>query len=205
MTLPDGDLGINVDTEGGYSLPKYELYAYTEGKPNIIFLTGDVQPQYWGQFEVAEGVIDYVEKMGCKTVITIGGYGTRSKREVGIAYAIANDYTMLEELKGYDIQIAKSGIVRGAVGVVLGVAKYRKMRCLGLLGATRGLYPDIYAARTIVQIISSMYSLNIDLKDLDSEIEDMRKKMERLQEIQADVSRMAGEVAKKEPTGGYIA
>ncbi|MFQ6076902.1 MAG: PAC2 family protein [Candidatus Bathyarchaeia archaeon] len=205
LTLPDGNLGVTVKRDGTYSLPKYEFYAYTKRGPDIIFLTGDTQPQYWGQFEIAENVLNYVEGFGSRTIVAVGGYGTRSRREVGAVYAITNDATMLEELKKYGVRTANSGAIRGAFGVIMGSAKQRGMRCLGLLGATRGIYPDVYASRTIVRVISDMYSLPVSLEDLDAQVEDMGGKLRRLREIRSEVSRVAEGRARKEPPSEYIA
>lgn len=205
LTLPDGNLGVTVNRDGTYSLPKYEFYAYTERIPNIIFLTGDNQPQYWGQFEIAENVLNYVEGFGCGTVVAVGGYGIHSMREVGSVYAITNDLTMFDELRKYDVQMADSGVIRGAFGVILGSAEQRGMRCLGLLGATRGIYPDVYASKMIVRVISEMYNLPVSLERLDAQVEDMKSKMRRLREIRTEVSRSAEGRARKEPPSEFIA
>jgi proteasome assembly chaperone (PAC2) family protein len=204
LTFPDGNLGISIEMNGTYSLPKYEFYAYMEGTPNVIFLTGSAQPNVFGQYEVATSVLDFVEGLGCKTLIALGGYGARSQREVGAVYAVVNDPMTAEELRKYDIQIARGGAVTGACGLILGLGSQRKMRCIGLLGSTRGVYPDLEAARALILLISQMYNLPIDLSDLDAEIADLKSKITRLREIQAEVLEETREEKKRERRGRYI-
>ena len=46
------------------------------------------------------------------------------------------------------------------------------------MGATTGAYPDLEAARAVIQMLTGLVNIPVDLKELDTEIEDMRKKME---------------------------
>ena len=94
LALPDGFLGIKVELNGMYSLPKYEFYAY-RGNPNIIFLTGDIQPSLKGQYEVAEHVLTYIEKLGCKLIIALGGHSLRGRNQ-DIVYAVASDQKLIQ-------------------------------------------------------------------------------------------------------------
>jgi uncharacterized protein len=182
LSLPDGDVGIKVELDGTFILPKYEFYAYTKKSPHIIFLTGDVQPRVWGQYDVAEGVLDFVEKFGCDTVIALGGYGSQS-RDLNIIYAVGSEQPLIEELKGKETVTAQSGTIKGALGVVLGLGKERLMKCTGLLGATRGAYPDLHASRNVIRLLADMYDLPLSLEGLDKEISDMDTRIKLLRNI----------------------
>lgn len=205
LTLEDGNMGITVQQDGTYSLPKFEFYALTDSSPNLIFLTGDIQPQYWGQFEIANRILDYIQNLGGNTVIAIGGYGTHVRRELQLTFAIVNDVKMGEKMREMGAEVARSGTIRGAFAVLLGLAKLKQMQCIGLLGATRGLYPDIDASRRIVKILMNMYGLQIDTHDLDVRVNDMREKMRRLQEIQRQISAPSPqENVRQKPPFEYI-
>ncbi len=179
LLFPDGNLGINISDDGTYSLPRYEFYAYNEKEPHVILLTGDAQPSVIGQYEVASLVLDFAQQHGCKTVFTMGGYGTRSTNDAGSVYAVVGDSELGERLKKQGAKLAKGGAVTGAAGVILGIGRQRGLNCAGLLGATTGVYPDLEAARAVIQMLTGVASIPVDLKDLDTEIEDLRKKMER--------------------------
>lgn len=179
LLFPDGNLGINISEDGTYSLPRYEFYAYNDHEPHAIFLTGDAQPSVTGQYEVASIVLDFAQQFGCKEIFTVGGYGTRSSNDVGAVYAVVGDSDLGERLKKLGAKLAKGGAVTGAAGVILGIGRQRGLQCAGLLGATTGIYPDLEAARAVIQMLTGLVGMPIDLKDLDTEIEDLRKKMER--------------------------
>ncbi len=179
LLFPDGNLGINISDDGTYSLPRYEFYAYNEKEPHVILLTGDAQPSVTGQYEVASLVLDFAQQHGCKTVFTMGGYGTRSSNDAGLVYAVVGDSELGERLKKQGAKLAKGGAVTGAAGVILGIGRQRGLNCAGLLGATTGVYPDLEAARAVIQMLTGVAGIPVDLKDLDTEIEDLRKKMEK--------------------------
>lgn len=202
LTLPDGDVGIKVELDGTFLLPKYEFYAYTKKSQHLILLTGDVQPRVWGQYEVADSILDFVGKFGCSMIVALGGYSSQS-RDPNVVYAIASDPSMVEELKKRDAHIAQSGMVKGAFGVILGLGRERLMKCLGLLGATRGTYPDLHASKSLIRLLANIYDLPISLEDLDREIGDMDARMKRLREIRHAVPTREEKPGEREPTG-YI-
>src|SRR6266704_3236931 len=100
-------------------------------------------------------------------------------------------------------KLAKGGAVTGAAGVILGIGRQRGMQCAGLLGATTGAYPDLEAARAVIQMLTGLVSIPVDLKELDSEIEDMRKKMERFRHADVEESK-EGEEKPEEGKDRYI-
>ena len=198
LSLPDGDVGIKVELDGTYILPKYEFYIYTKKPPHIILLTGDVQPRVWGQYEVAESVLDFVTRFGCETIVALGGYTSQS-RSLNVVYAIGSNQSLVEELKKRDAVVAQSGIVKGAFGVILGLGKERLMKCMGLLGATQGAYPDLHASRNVIRLLSDLYSLPINMESLDKNISDMDARIKLLKDVGTAQPRQE-KVDGREPT-----
>ncbi len=204
LLFPDGNLGINISEDGTYSLPKYEFYSFTEKEPNVIFLTGDAQPSVTGQYEVASKVLDFAQQFGCRAVFTMGGYGTRSGNDVGAVYGVVGDSNIGERLKKMGAKLAKGGAVTGAAGVILGIGRQRGLQCAGLLGATSGTYPDLEAARAVIQMLVGLTGMPVELKDLDSEIEDMRKKMEKFRRTELEEAKEGEEEKTEEGKDRYI-
>lgn len=204
LLFPDGNLGINISEDGTYSLPRYEFFAYNEKEPHAIFLTGDAQPSVTGQYEVASMVLDFAQQFGTKTVCTMGGYATRSSNDVGAVYAVVGDLAMGERVKKMGAKLAKGGAVTGAAGLILGIGRQRSLQCAGLLGATTGAYPDLEAARAVIQMLTGLVNIPIELKDLDKEIEDMRKKMEKVGRAEQDEQKEGEEKPGEEGKERYI-
>src|SRR5881628_214830 len=203
LLFPDGNLGINISEDGTYSLPRYEFYAFGEKEPHAIFLTGDAQPSVTGQYEVASMVLDFVQGLGAKSVFTMGGYGTRSSGDVGSVYAVVGESGLGEKLRKMGAKMARGGAITGAAGVILGIGRQRGLQCAGLLGATTGVYPDLEAARAVIQMLTGLVGMPVELKDLDTEIEDMRKKMEKFRRTELEEVK-EGEEKTEEGKDRYI-
>ena len=124
LALPDGGLGVKIELNGTYKLPKYSFYAY-KGKPDILFLAGDIQPSMQGQYDVIKHVLKYVKGFGCKSIIALGGYGIRSKN-IDDVYVVASDPKIIQMLGKKKVKIAQGGSVKGAFGVILQILAQTK-------------------------------------------------------------------------------
>ncbi|TMI26428.1 hypothetical protein E6H24_02800 [Candidatus Bathyarchaeota archaeon] len=109
-----------------------------------------------------------------------------------------------ERLKKLGAKLARGGAVTGAAGVILGIGRQRGLQCAGLLGATTGVYPDLEAARAVIQMLTGLVTMPVELKDLDTEIEDMRKKMEKLRRTDLEESKEGEEEKPEEGKDRYI-
>lgn len=204
LTFPDGSIGININSDGTFALPHYEFYAYNSGKENgrdFIFLTGDCQPITSGQIEVAEKVLEYVGTLGCRTVIGVGGYGVQSPEEVGSVYTVVGTVEVGNTLSKHGAKIANSGAVTGACGVILGLATRREWTCMGLLGATRGVYPDLEAARGVVNLIAVLYEIPVETLELDRQVEEMKKKIASLGKVETEAPGEEDQASRRRPEG----
>ena len=204
LTLLDGSTGVHINSNGTFFLPKLEFYAYNQKKPNIVFLTGDTQPTVYGQYEIAECVLDFVQKYGCERVIAVGGFQTPFERELGRVYGVYNKPYLAEELKSLGINLTRSGAITGACGVILGLGDQRNLESVGLLGATRGEYPDMEAARGVLKVLSKILNLEIDLSRINREIEEMKKRLESLHRIQTEAIDQFSREFRRGPSPFYV-
>jgi uncharacterized protein (TIGR00162 family) len=202
IALPDGDLGVRVDLDGTFELPKYEFYAHERKNQSLIILTGEIQPSPWGQYAVATRIIEYASSLGCSSIVALGGHIIQGRRSDSV-YAIGSTKNIIDELKKQKVQLAQAGAVKGAFGVLLGLAQQRNIPCLGLLGATPGTYPDLGAARNVLRILTNMYRLPVELEDIDKKIQDMESRVRRFQEFQVEAPGAEQQGAPPVPRG-YI-
>jgi len=201
--LPDGDMGVRVELDGTFMLPKYEFYAYTETEPNLLFLTGDIQPAAWGQYNVANAILDFACRQGCNIVLCLGGYSIQGRR-MDQVYTIGDNLKTVEELRQLQgVQLAQSGAVKGAFGVLLGLAKQREVKCFGLLGATPGTHPDLRAARNVLRVLAKVYRLPIELTDIDRKVEEMEGRVKKFREFQSAMPQQE-QPSQTEVPRGYI-
>lgn len=150
---------VFVSKEGICSPPHYKLYAPSSAeKMNTIILTGNTQPSLdnvVAYYEICEEVLDFAQKLGCELIITLGGVPVSTdKKEVYIA-ATSNDLAADIMAKGGVIY--GRGRVMGVTGLLLGLAKERKLDGVCLLGGTSGLQPDKDAGNAVFQLLLKIF------------------------------------------------
>ena len=170
------------------------------GNHDLIFLTGDSQAQtIEGQYDVADSILDFAEKHGVKTIITIGGYRKEAEEEKPEVVAVSTESSLLSRaLKAEAIASPSGNPIVGTAGLLLGLAKFRKIRALCLLGETRGYLPDPKAAKGVLAVLQSILEIKIDLGGIDKEIERAKKIIERMQKIAKERETHARETRKIE-------
>jgi hypothetical protein len=174
-------------------LLKNEFHYYQAKKPgqrDLVFLVGDCQsltPQ--GHYEVIDKILDFIEKLGVKEIITVGGLATgeleTSKKIIG---SVTDEKIMKKYVK-HDIDFKageKVGYIVGAAGLLLGLGKERGIDGMCLLGQTSGfpIVTDPKAADAVLKVLVGILGLKIDMGKLDKKVEEMEdfiKKIEGLQ------------------------
>jgi len=68
---------------------------------------------------------------------------------------------------------------------LLGIARFKGLNALCLLGETRGYMPDPKAAKSVLNALCKILELNVDLSGLDVEIERAEKLLEKMHQIEA--------------------
>jgi len=168
---------VVVNKKGGIRLLRAELYYWKGGwrTCDLILLTGDSQAQTIdGQYEVAAKLLDFAEKYGVRRVITIGGY--RSDSGEPKVMCASNSEKLLRAAEAAGARAAPSGSpIVGIAGLLPGLTSFRNMEGLCLLGETRGYLPDPLAAKKVLEVLTRLLNIPLDLSMLDEEIEKARK------------------------------
>jgi uncharacterized protein (TIGR00162 family) len=178
---------VLVDKKGGARLLRGEFYFLKNetGENDFIFLTGDSQSQtIEGQFEVANSILDFAEKKKVKIVITIGGYRNEFEGTPNVVAVSTNPVLLEKALNAKAVSSEAGTPIVGTAGLLLGLAKFRKMDALCLLGETRGYLPDPKTAKTVIEILQGLLGLDVDLKGLDEDIERSKEILGKMQDIE---------------------
>jgi uncharacterized protein (TIGR00162 family) len=187
MYSPHFPYHVIVNEKGGVRLLRGEVYVWRndETQNDFIFLTGDSQPQtIEGQFEVANAILDFAEEKKVKTIITIGGYRNEFEGFPKIV-AVSTTPKLYEQAKKAKASPSEAGTpIVGTAGLLLGLAKFRKLDALCLLGETKGYLPDPKTAKSIIEVLGKLLEIAVDLKGLDKEIEKSNQILGRMQDIE---------------------
>lgn len=139
-------------------LPKIQFYACS--KPELVLVVG-YHPNFKGQYEVAEKVVDFLSESHVKRMIVAAGYGSNTKSVV----CAANNPEIISEMKEkFNIETGYEGPFMGFSGLVFGLAQRKKIEALCLFASTRPTendleFPDNEASERILEKLRKMINL----------------------------------------------
>ena len=178
---------ILVNKKGNVRLLRAEFYFWKNPKgPNdLLFLIGDSQAQtIEGQYEVTNSILDFAQKLKTKIIITIGGF-RQEAQDTPRVMAVATSSELLEKaLEAKAIASPAGNPIVGTAGLLLGLAKFKKIEALCLLGETRGYLADPSAAKSVLEKLQKIIGFEIDLVGLDSQILKAQELVAKMREIE---------------------
>ena len=166
--------------DGGASSPINELYycKREDGGRDLIIWYGNTQALTTsGQYELVGKVLDLVQELGCRFVISIGGFKKDDVQNVPGIYTAATDLkTMTEALElGTKVMV---GHIFGIAGILIGLAKLRGLKGFSILVDTLGMYPDANATRYALTTLGKYLNLDVDMSKIDATMDETKKALE---------------------------
>jgi uncharacterized protein (TIGR00162 family) len=192
---------VLVNKKGNVRLLRGAFYFWKNenGQNDLILFTGDSQSQtIEGQYEIAGRMLDFAQKHGVKTIVTIGGYRMETKDKPKVFAAATAQDILDKALHAGAIMSGSGSPIVGTAGLILGLARFKKIDALCLLGETRGYLPDPLAARSVLEVLKSTFDFDADLAGLDEEIAKAETMVTRLQKIEEKRVLQAEETRKEE-------
>jgi uncharacterized protein (TIGR00162 family) len=160
--------------------PLNELYYYRgkDDERDMVIWYGNTQAlTTFGQYELCGRVLDVAQELGCKYIITLGGYRQEEIRTAPQVYCAASDADTLAEALELGTKIMV-GQVFGIAGIMVGLAKLRGFKSFSLLVDTLGTYPDANATRIALTILNKFLKMKIDVSRVDEAADETKKILE---------------------------
>jgi hypothetical protein len=192
---------VYVSKKGAVRLLRGTFYFWKNknGKNDLIFFTGDSQAQtIEGQYEISDRILDFAKQHNVKLIVTIGGYRIEVKDKPKVIAAATSSELLDRALRANAIVSQTESPIVGTAGLILGLAPFKKIDALCLLGETRGYLPDPNSAKSVLETLKSMLNLDVSLTGLDEEIIKADKIVSRLQRIEEKRTLQAEETRKEE-------
>lgn len=161
--------------EGSFRAPLNELYYARSGEIDLLILYGNTQaitPE--GQYELCGKILDVAQRYGCELVACMGGLRRRIPARPPRVFCVSTDQELLNRVVSYGTGVVRGQVV-GVAGLLLGLAKLRKMKGFCLLAETPGLYPDAEAAEAALRVLCKILKIEVDLKRLSLAAEKTRE------------------------------
>jgi len=205
---------VFVNEQNLVDLPTIRILHKKIKDKDFLFLAGDVQPiDEASCYEFCNKVLDIVQDMKVKEVITLGGIGLQKVPENPQVYCTGNSKQIIQKYKSPNLKCDIYGIVgpiMGVSGLLVGLAKYRDIPSIAMLAETFGhpTYVGIKGARAILKVLDKKLNLGLDLAHLDMEIQqvdtEIKTKKEQITKLQQQQKRRDLPKAGKRPDISYI-
>lgn len=192
---------VLVSKKGNVRLLRGTFYFWKSknGKNDFVFFTGDSQAQtIEGQYEISDQILSFAKKCNVEMIVTLGGYRMEAKDRPNVIAAATNEELLNRALKAKAVVSPLGSPIVGTAGLILGLARFKKIDALCLLGETRGYLPDPRSAKSVLEVLQAMLGFSVDLSGLDEEISRAEKMVMRLQTIEEKRTLHAEEVRKEE-------
>jgi proteasome assembly chaperone (PAC2) family protein len=154
------------------ALPVLELYAYTKGNKQFIFLTGDAQPsQELSSYTLSQIILHFLSGFGKPTIITLGGIGLDVVPEKINIYITGNNVTYLKSFTGVKRDIyGVVGPIFGVTGLLLGLAKTIPSAALLAQTSADPMHIGLREAKVLLGVLTKKLGITLSYTELDKEI-----------------------------------
>ncbi|MFB6144595.1 MAG: proteasome assembly chaperone family protein [Candidatus Nanohaloarchaea archaeon] len=179
-TIVREDKTVDLLKNNIYQLPR-------EDGEDLVFIEGNAQsstPQ--GHYEIAEKIVELVERIEASRIVTVGGYGTGDVVEDPQVFGATTSEEARRgaEEAGVDFDHDVGQIV-GASGLILGLAREKGYEGICLLGETPGfLLSDPKATEAVLKSMEGIVGVDLDLSELDDKIDEAQEVLKKLQNLQ---------------------
>ncbi len=197
---------VFINEQNLIELPTIELFYKKLNGKDLLLLAGDIQPLDENScYSFVDTVLDVFQKFKGSEVITLGGIGLAQVPQNPRIFCTGTSKKIIEKYKkSTSINTNLHGIIGpivGVSGVLLGMSARRNIPAVTLLVETlqHPLYLGVKEARELVKFLNDKLQLNLNLKHLDKEINQIEKEVLKKTKELAKVQE-----AKKERAKSYI-
>ena len=188
---------VFVNEQNLVDLPTIRIFHKRVKDQDYLFLAGDVQPiDEASCYEFCNKILDIMQDLKVKEVITMGGIGMQKVPENPQVYCTGNNKKIIDKYKSQQINCNIYGIVgpiMGVSGLLVGLAKYRDIPSIAILAETFGhpAYVGMKGAGAILNALNKKLDLGLnldqlhkDIKGVDTEIKAKREQQQKAQQQQ---------------------
>ena len=200
----------NVGDDGSVRPVRGEFYYGETGQGrDLLIFTADAQPSTSrGEYELSDIVLKHGRKYGARFVISLAAYITGSFSEEQRVFGASSSREMGEMLSEHGVRLMKEGAITGMNGLFMGMAPLHGMDGVCLLGETSGYMVDPIASKAVLERLSSILKLEIDISTLNERAEEAKELIGEIQKMAAaeQGALPKGETSRTGGTGqpGYI-
>lgn len=151
---------IDIDELGLAKLNVFEWYYVSDSDPKIILVEARAQlsstnPEPY--YEMAASILDYARKFRCKPIVVLDGVKSSSEEIL----VFASKRSLLTGFEGYNVKVMLRGKVENISGLIVGLAKVRKLDAIGLIASFIDESSIPILSSTLLRLILSVFKTKI--------------------------------------------
>lgn len=197
---------VLIRKSGMINTMKNEFYYWKAEKKNqrdLLIVTGNTQgmsPE--GQYALTEKLLDIVDAYKVDMIYTLGGLGIGRIVEKPRVFGAVTHRKFIPELEKQDVVVRRDevGQIIGVSGLLLGLSRLRGIQGVCLMGETSGFYMDPLSAKAVLQVLTALINVEVDVKKLTKRAKATEKRVAEAQKIEKKIMEDMGMVQKGEPT-----
>jgi uncharacterized protein len=186
---PSFPFQVLMQKNGSFRLVSNRFYYSKDpkGKNDLVILIGDVQPlSSEGQYDVNERIVEFFQTLGGNTIYTLGGYNLGGNQYVKAprVFGVGADASMIKYLRKHGVAtpLSNGTPIWGSAGMIVAFSKKRGLNAACLMGETGMLDVDANSAKAVLQVLSKMLGLEIDLKNIEKLKADTEKLLQEMED-----------------------
>lgn len=194
----------NVDEGGVGRAIRGQLYHCETGQRNdLIVFTADAQPTTSrGEYELSEVVLRAARDLGATAVFSLAAYITGGFAAEQRVFGAATSQELISELTSNGVRAMKEGGISGMNGIIVAMAGLLGMDGACLLGETSGYMVDPGASHAVLEALSRVIKLDVDLRALKDRAVEAKEVMGQIQDLAEQGAGARGASRSDQP--GYI-
>jgi uncharacterized protein (TIGR00162 family) len=172
---------------------KNEVYEFEDSHDErILFFTGNAQassPE--GQYRIAKNLLDKLKSVGLTKIYSIAAFLSDRSFTKPRVYGTTTTPSLMDEIKKNGVVAMDQGLISGINGLILGLATKMKLQGICLLGETHGYQTttgqyllDAKAVRAVLEVLTKMLNISIDMEPIDKQTEQMDEMIARMTKIE---------------------
>jgi hypothetical protein len=162
---------------------RHRFYCYSE--KDLVICSGDGQPQSpWETHKLANEVMDVAEKFNVRMIYTMAAFPSAYTGKPRV-FGVVNKPELVKHLREHGVVVMEGeGRITGLNGIMIGVARRRKVDGVCLLGQISNPYiPQHRSAQSVLEVLTRMLDVKVDLTALEEQAkkveESVRKRLKR--------------------------
>jgi len=151
-----------VDRSGICNLPRYQFHWAKHDDVDLIILTGDTQPSpddLPAHYEVCGLIVDFIREFDCRFIVSLGGMpSSTGKPAICVA---ATSPRLVKDVVEDGVAVYRNGMIAGATGLLLGLARIYGIHGICLLGAAEKPIGDREAGFRVFHLLTKLLKSDV--------------------------------------------